>query len=437
MTQSIADTLDAPSVSSPGVLLRNWTNAEYSRQRDTLNLIAAENYPSPATLSLLGSIWSNKYAEGYPGKRYYAGNIVTDELEAFVQAKALEVFDRTGEYGVNVQVLSGSPANAAVYLAMLEPGDTILSLSLPNGGHLSHLHATSNFKKFFNHATYELAETAPNVFELDLDHYAEMLERHKPNLVIVGFSSYPRAYQFGELCTLAHGAGALVLADIAHISGLVAAGRHDSPFKSGEAGADFVTMTTHKTLRGPRGALLFARGDHIDTINRTIFPGTSGGPHLQKVAAIGQAMLEILGESDYPDQLSFQAYIGNVLDTCRALETAIGNAGLQIISPTQSHMCLVKLPDDVDSLELQETLEGLGIITNRNVIPFDERSPFRPSGMRLGTSALASRGMTIDAASRLGELIANIATRQIDTAIANEQVAELLSTLSWYYPNPA
>jgi glycine hydroxymethyltransferase len=438
MMASIADTLDEPrSELSPGAALSYWTNAEYSRQRDTLNLIAAENYPSPATLALLGSIWSNKYAEGYPGKRYYAGNTVTDELEAFVQSKALEVFDRTGKYGVNVQVLSGSPANAAVYLAMLEPGDTILSLSLPNGGHLSHLHATSNFKKFFNHATYELTESAPNVFELDLDHYAEMLERHKPNLVIVGFSSYPRAYQFGELCTLAHAAGALVLADIAHISGLVAAGRHDSPFKSGEAGADFVTMTTHKTLRGPRGALLFARGAHIDTINRTIFPGTSGGPHLHKVAAIGQAMLEILGESDYPDQLSFQAYIGNVLDTCRALETAIGNAGLQIISPTQSHMCLVKLPDDVDSLVLQEQLESLGIITNRNVIPLDAKSPFRPSGMRFGTAALASRGMTVDMAAALGELIVKVALSEITTAAAGEQVADLLSTLSWYYPEPA
>ncbi len=409
---------------------------EYHRQRDTLNLIAAENYPSPATLALLGSIWSNKYAEGYPGKRYYAGNVHSDELESFVQAKALQVFDSTGRYGVNVQVLSGSPANAAVYLAMLKPGDRILSLGLSDGGHLSHLHSTSNFLKFFEHETYSLRETEPNTFELDMECFCEKLEVYRPTLVVIGFSSYPRAYEFGEMCRLAHRAGAVVLADLAHISGLVAAERHDTPFKAAEDGADFVTMTTHKTFRGPRGALLFAREDHMGAINKTIFPGTSGGPHLQQIAATGQALLEILGESDYPDGVPFAAYIGNVLDTCHALEYSLGAAGLEIISPTQSHMCLVRLPDELDSLEVQRKLEGLGIITNRNVLPRDPRSAFRPSGMRFGTAALASRGLTVKDASELGTLIGDICMEHIGEDVARQRVEALVASLTWHYPMP-
>jgi glycine hydroxymethyltransferase len=409
------------------------TAQEFAKQRDTLNLIASENYPSPKVLELLGSVWMNKYAEGSPGKRYYAGNVYADEMETFVQAKALEVYDQTGEYAVNVQVLSGSPANTMVFLAMLEPGDTIMSLNLANGGHLSHLHATSNFLKFFKLINYDVKETAPDTFDIDQDDYLAKLREHKPKLVILGFSAYPRAYKFADLTKAAHDAGALVLADIAHINGLVAAGLHDTPFKAGDEGADFVSMTTHKTFRGPRGAMLFAKKDHIGAINKTIFPGTSGGPHLHAIAATGQALLEILGEDQYPDKLSFKDYSQAVLDTCKALEEGAKSAGLTIVSPTQNHLCLVKLPDTVDSLEFQRLLERVGIITNRNLIPFDPKSAWRPSGIRLGTPALASRGLTVAQSNELGTLIGHLALDKVTAEKARQQVTALAKSLNWYY----
>jgi len=412
------------------------TTQEFTKQRDTLNLIASENYPSPKVLKLLGSVWMNKYAEGTPGKRYYAGNIHADEMETFVQQKALEIFDQTGEYGVNVQVLSGSPANTMVFMAMLEAGDTIMSLNLANGGHLSHLHATSNYLKFFKLVNYDVKEAAPSTYEIDQDDFRAKLREHKPKLVILGFSAYPRKYEFAQMTKWAHEAGALVLADIAHINGLVAAGLHDTPFKAGDEGADFVSMTTHKTFRGPRGAMLFAKQEHMPAINRTIFPGTSGGPHLHQIAATGQALLEILGEDQYPDGRSFHDYSQAVLDTCKALEQGAAEAGLTVVSPTQNHLCLLKLPGELDSLEFQRLLERVGIITNRNMLPFDTKSAWRPSGIRLGTAALASRGLTPEQAGELGRLIGDLANGRTTEDAAKTTVAHLVKQLTWYYPEP-
>ncbi len=413
------------------------TAQEFAKQRDTLNLIASENYPSTKVLDLLGSVWSNKYAEGLPGKRYYAGNIYADQMETFVQQKALEVFDQAGEYDVNVQVLSGSPANAMVFLAMLSAGDTIMALNLANGGHLSHMHATSNYLKFFKLVNYDVKQTAPDTYEIDQDDYLAKLRTHKPKIVILGFSAYPRQYQFATLTRAAHDAGALVLADIAHINGLVAAGLHDSPFKPGPDGADFVSMTTHKTFRGPRGAMLFAKRDHIPAINKTIFPGTSGGPHLHQIAATGQALLEILGEDQHPDGRPFKVYSQAVLDTTKALETAARDAGLTVVSPTQNHLCLLKLPDTIDSLDFQKHLESLGIVTNRNMIPNDPKSAWRPSGLRLGTAALTSRGLTTAQAADLGRLIARLALAQATDTQARTTVTDIAASLAWWYPNPA
>jgi glycine hydroxymethyltransferase len=409
------------------------THQEFAKQRDTLNLIASENYPSPKVLELLGSVWMNKYAEGQPGKRYYAGNVQADDMESFVMAKALQAFDSTGEYGVNVQVLSGSPANAMVFLAMLEPGDTIMALNLPNGGHLSHMHVTSNWLKFFKLVNYDVTEVAPHTFEIDEADFMAKLKEHKPRLVILGFSAYPRKYEFAKMTRAAHEAGAMVLADIAHINGLVAAGLHDSPFKKGDEGADFVSMTTHKTFRGPRSAMLFAKEEHMKTINRTIFPGTSGGPHLHQIAATGQALLEILDEDQYPDKRPFKEYSQAVLDTCRALEAGCAKAGLEIISPTQNHLCLLKLPDSVDSLEFQRSLERAGIISNRNILPFDTKSAWRPSGIRLGTAALASRGLTAKQAEDIGGLIGDLAAGKVTEAEVAAKSKALAAKLGWWY----
>jgi glycine hydroxymethyltransferase len=413
------------------------TKQEYEKQRDTLNLIASENYPSPKVLELLGSVWMNKYAEGTPGKRYYAGNVQADEMERYVQEKALAVYDNTGEYAVNVQVLSGSPANAMVFLAMLNAGDTVMALNLANGGHLSHMHATSNYLKFFKLVNYDVKEVTPGTYEIDEDDYLAKLKEAKPRLVILGFSAYPRKYEFANLVRAAHDAGALVLADIAHINGLVAAGLHDTPFRKGDEGADFVSMTTHKTMRGPRGAMLFAKEDFIKAVNKTIFPGTSGGPHLHQIVATGQALLEILGEDDYPDKRSFKDYSQSVLDTNRALEQGCAEAGLTVISPTENHLSLIKLPDDVDSLEFQRALERAGIISNRNMIPFDQKSAWRPSGMRFGTAALASRGFTSAQAKELGQMIGKLAMGEASEADAQTFVKTTAKKLAWYYPEPS
>ncbi len=408
------------------------TAKETNRQKTTLNLIAAENYPSPKTLELLGSIWNDKYAEGYPGKRYYAGNKNSDELEQFVCKKALEVFDDTGEYGVNVQALSGSPANATVYLTVLEPGDTVLSLNLASGGHLSHMHATSNWLKFFKYANYSL-QSKKHGLGIDEADFVAKLKEHKPRLTIIGFSSYPRKYEFAKLCKLAHDAGSLVLADISHIAGLVAAGLHDSPFKNDGEGADFVTTTTHKTLRGPRSALIFAKNEYMPALNKTIFPGTSGGPHLNQIAAVGQSLLEILGEDDYPDKKPFKAYAQQVIINTKALENGLIESGAEMVSLTQNHLCLVKLPDNIDSLELQNKLEDIGIVTNRNAVPNDTKSPWRPGGLRLGMAALTSRGLSAEQAEELGKLIGNIMANEIGSPKAKKIVRNIVKSLQWYY----
>ncbi len=390
-------------------------------QRKIINLIASENYPSIKVKELGASDWNNKYGEGYPGKRYYAGNINTDKLESFVITKALEVFGATKDYGVNVQALSGSPANSTVYLACLNQGDTILSLNLANGGHLSHLHKTSNWNKFFNHVTYDIVETDTNLFELNFEDYCKQIIEHKPRLVIIGFSSYPRKYEFKAMIKFAHEHGSMVLADIAHISGLVAAKLHSSPFEGEDIEqADFVTTTTHKTFRGPRGALIFAKNTMpsylsniegyslIELINKTIFPGTMGGPHFATIAGIGQACLEILGEDNHENGDDYQKYCTQILLNTKALEKGLIEGGLTIISPSQNHMTLVKLPLEFDSLTIQKKLEAELIICNRNMIPNDTKTAFRPSGLRLGTPAMTTKGYKEDDFYNLGLKIAKI-----------------------------
>jgi glycine hydroxymethyltransferase len=224
----------------------------------------------------------------------------------------------------------------------------------------------------------------------------------------------------------------LVLADIAHIAGLVAAGLHDSPFKTHAQGADFVTTTTHKTLRGPRAAMVFAKLEYMKSLNQTVFPGTSGGPHLNQIAATGQALLEVLDEDSYPDNRSFQEYSKAVVTNCQALETGLKDGGLEIVSPTETHLTLIKLPVEIDSLEVQNQLESLGIITNRNAIPEDTKSPWRPGGLRLGTAALTSRGLIAEQACMLGKNIADIVLNSTDKQVPIDH-NPIIQSLQWYY----
>jgi glycine hydroxymethyltransferase len=416
-------------------LIEKLTKAELEYQSNSINLIASENYPSLKVSALQGNIWNNKYGEGYPGKRYYAGNINTDQLESEVMNLCLQVFDCKDRYGVNVQCLSGSPANSTVYLACLNPGDTIMSMDLANGGHLSHLHSTSNWNKFFKHVSYNIDEH----LNIDINDYISKLEQYRPNLVIIGFSSYPLSYEFKEMIKLAHSYGALVLCDIAHISGLVATNNHPSPFVGNDDEcADFVTTTTHKTFRGPRGALIFAKNSiptyvqltasPIQMINKTIFPGTSGGPHFSTIAAIGQACYEIL-DSD-PDSNHFKTYIENVLANIRSLEKGLIKEGIKLVTKSSNHLTLIHLPDSLDSLVIQQKLESYGIMTNRNLIPFDTKSAWRPSGLRLGTAAMTTRGVNSGDFELIGQYIGQIINNNLVEIDFNQFKAKLFKKIN-------
>jgi glycine hydroxymethyltransferase len=420
---------------------------ELNRQKSSLNLIASENYPSPGVLKEMGSIWSVKYGEGYPQKRYYAGNEYTDILEQKVMDLALLAFCPKGGYGVNLQALSGSIANSLVYLSILKPQDKILSLSLDQGGHLSHLHSTSSWNKFFEHVTYQLKEVSNDNFEIDIEDFEKVCENEKPRLVILGFSSYPKNFDFKTLISIAHKHKALVLADISHINGLVVAGLHSSPFDSDNQfeNADFITMTTHKTLRGPRNAVIFARSEIpnslsdilpekkslIQILNQSIFPGVLGGPHFNKISALGVCLEEALDIRQYPDKVPFKKYMENVLKNAKAMENEFLNQGIEIISPTQNHLLLIKLTDNIDSLDFQIKLEKNKIITNRNTIPFDKKSPYRPSGMRFGTPALTSRGLTEYQAIEIAKIISDlIKNPDLDKT---QEVENIISNLNFYY----
>jgi glycine hydroxymethyltransferase len=428
--------------------LKELSITENLRNKNTLNLIASENYPSLEVMNQLKQSWSLKYGEGYPGKRYYAGNENTDKLEKFVMEKALEVFEATGEYSVNLQIPTGSLANAVVYLSVLNEGDTILSLNLADGGHLSHLHPTSVWNKYYNHIIYSIKESENNSFEIDIEDYERQIKEHKPKLVIIGCSSYPKQIHFAEFIRIAHENNVLVLADIAHIAGLVAAKLHPTPFGLGLEGADFITMTTHKTFRGPRGAMLFTKyylppfaknelgivgNSLIDIVNKTVFPGMLGGPNFATIAGIGQACLEILGDDEYPDKINFNVYAARVIENAKLLENKLKDLGVQIISPTENHLLLIKLPDENDSIVVQENLESIGIILNRNSLPKDQKNPWRPSGLRIGMSALTSRGISQAQVIELASIIADTIFESTEKHLLIERVHNIADNLAWWY----
>lgn len=360
---------------------------ESERQKKVINLIASENNVSEDVLEALGSSTTNKYAEGYPHARYYGGNQVIDEIEILAQTRALEVFKLSSKkWGVNVQPLSGSPANLAVYSALVPVGGKIMGMKLSHGGHLTHGHPVSYSGKFWKQVSYELDQITEKI---DYQKLLEQALHEKPQLIIAGFSAYSRTINFKKMRDIADACGALLMVDMAHIAGLVAAGEHLSPF----AYADIVTTTTHKTLRGPRGGMIFAKKDErelFEKINKAVFPGMQGGPHMNQIAALAVALREAASPS-------FKKYIQKVILNAQTLASELQNKGWRIISGgTDNHLFLVDVWDKgqgISGKEASERLEKEGIIVNMNTIPFDTRTPSNPSGIRIGTPTVSTQGM--------------------------------------------
>ncbi|HXB63958.1 MAG TPA: serine hydroxymethyltransferase [Solirubrobacteraceae bacterium] len=351
---------------------------EEQRQAESLCLIPSENYCSPAVLEANGTVLVNKYSEGYPGKRYYEGNEVIDEIERLAQARALELF---GAQHVNVQPYSGSPANLAIFLAFAKPGETVMGLGLPAGGHLTHGWGVSATGIWFNAVHYGVREDTGRV---DMDEVRELALEHRPKLLFCGGTAVPRTIDFEAFAAIAKEVDALMVADVSHLAGLIAGGAHPSPVPH----ADVVMTTTHKTLRGPRGAMLMCREQHAKALDKAVFPGLQGGPHQQQTAAIAVA----LGEAATP---AFGEYAHNVVANAKALAAALLERGFTLISGgTDNHLILIDVTSKgVSGKEASSALSEAGIVTNANAIPFDPRKPFDPSGVRIGTPAATTRGL--------------------------------------------
>ncbi len=368
---------------------------ERERQEDGLEMIPSENFVSPAVLQALGSILTNKYAEGYPGKRYYGGNQFTDIVESLAIERAKTIF-RCDH--ANVQPLSGSPMNQAVYLAFLKPGDTILGMDLSHGGHLTHGAPVSHMGKLFNFVRYK---THPeNKGKIDFDELLRVAKETKPKIVLCGYTSYPRDYDYADFKRVADEVGAITMADVAHIGGLIAGGALRNPF---DYGFDIVTTTTHKTLRGPRAGMILSKGkvgnpfkepemtkENIPTIiDRSVFPGLQGGPHMNTIAAIAVALKEAL-------QPEFKEYAKQVINNAKTLAEELMNLGISLVTDgTDNHMMVANTISSIgiDGALAEKTLGEAAITVNKQVIPDDPLPPYKPSGIRIGTPAMTSRGM--------------------------------------------
>ena len=351
--------------------------AELKRQRDNIELIASENFVSPAVMDAMGTHLTNKYAEGYPGKRYYGGCVNVDVVENLARERAKQLF---GCEHVNVQPHSGSQANIAVYFAMLEPGDTILGMNLSHGGHLSHGSPVNISGKYFHVVPYGVDETG----FIDYDEFERIAVEAKPKLIVAGASAYARTIDFERISKIAKKVGAYLMVDIAHIAGLVATGLHPSPVPY----ADFVTTTTHKTLRGPRGGMIMCKEEYAQKIDKAIFPGTQGGPLMHIIAAKAVCFKEALTPE-------YKEYMTQVVKNAKALAEGLMANGLDIVSGgTDNHLMLVDLRKfNVTGKDAEKMLDEVRITCNKNTIPFDPQSPFVTSGVRLGTPAVTTRGM--------------------------------------------
>ena len=388
---------------------------ETDRQQNTLDLIASENIVSSAVRDILGSPLGNKYAEGYPGKRYYPGCEYYDAIERLAQQRALRLFRlNPRSWTVNVQPYSGTPANLAIYAALLDPGDTLMGLSLAHGGHLSHGHKASLSGKWYRAVQYEVN---PQSGRLDYSAIDRLARTHRPRIIVSGASAYPRIIDFKKMGAIAKRVGAYHLADISHIAGLVAAGCHPAPFSASDA----VITTTHKTLRGPRGAIIFSRtlplrkksGTTIaEAIDRAVFPGMQGGPHNATTAAMAQAFFEA-------DTLAFRRYQNQVVANARTLSHALMHRGFTIATGgTDNHLLLIDLKtlggvrqDEPRGRAIEQSLEQAGILVTRSALPGDT-SPYNPTGLRLGTPSLTTRGMKEKEMEAIADVIARVVVRK-------------------------
>ncbi len=394
--------------------------AERERQTETLEIIASENYASAAVLEATGSVFTNKYAEGYPGKRYYAGNAHSDQVESLAIERAKALF---GAEHANVQPTSGAEANMAAYLAFAEPGDTFLGLELTQGGHLTHGSPVNFSGRLYNFVPYSVDRESEVV---DMATVAALAKEAKPRIIVTGATAYPRQFDFAAFAEIARDVGALLLVDMSHFAGLVAGGAHPSPVPH----ADIVTTTTHKTLRGPRGALALTTEEHAAALDKAVFPGTQGGPHIHSIAAKAVAF----GEALTPE---FQAYAAKIVANAAVLAEALQAGGLRLVSGgTDTHLILIDCSTlGISGMKAQNALQGSGIIANKNTIPYDERSPFVTSGLRIGTPALTSRGMGADEMQRLAAWIVRV-LKDPDGDGVREGVRQEVAEFARTYPVP-
>jgi glycine hydroxymethyltransferase len=392
---------------------------EEGRQTHGLEMIPSENYVSEAVLEAMGSIFTNKYAEGYPGKRYYGGCVNVDELERLCRKRALKLFKADG-YHVNVQPYSGSPANLAAYVGLLELGDTIMALRLDHGGHLTHGQPLNLSGKAFNFVHYGVdAETGL----LDYDKIRELALEKKPKLIVSGFTAYSHIIDFKKIHDIAKEVGAISMADISHISGLIAGGAHPSPFPF----TDIVTTTTHKTLRGPRAAMIFCKEEYKDQIDRGVFPGMQGGPHEHTIAGIAKA----LKEAAAPE---FSEYAAQIVKNSKALAEVLIAEGVKLVGGgSENHLLLMDLTPygPGRGVFVEKALDAAHITMNKNTVPKDPSTPFYPSGVRLGTPALTTRGMKEEEMRQIGAFIARIVREFAATELPGDKETRLATIKSF------
>jgi glycine hydroxymethyltransferase len=383
---------------------------EEQRQRDKIRLIPSENYASAAVLQATGSVLTNKYSEGYAGKRYYEGQEFIDEIERLAIERAKALF---GADHANVQPYSGSPANMAVYFAFCQPGDTVMGMSLPHGGHLTHGWKVSITGSYYRAVQYTVDKQTALI---DYDNVRDMALAEKPKLIFAGATAYPRILDFEKFGAIAREAGAVFVADIAHISGLVAAGVHPSPVPH----ADVVTSTTHKMLRGPRGAMILCKEEHQKAIDRAVFPGLQGGPHNHTTAAIAVA----LKEAATPE---FRSYAQQVVKNAKALATALLEHGFDLVSGgTDNHLILIDMTNKGQPGKVvSRALNRAGIVSNCNTVPYDPRKPFDPSGVRIGTPSVTSRGMKEQEMARIAAWMAEVVEHIADEAVLDRIAADI------------